>query len=240
MYEENKQSGGKILKIAVCGMKGRMGRAVIAEIQKAELSFAGGADIGTSPEYFAALLGDADAVIDFSCKDATAAYARQCAEAGVPFLSGVTGLSDSQHDELRETGKKIPVLWSPNMSVAVNLSMAVCAYLSKKLTDFDIHIHETHHSAKKDSPSGTAINYAKAINKACGKMPPMTSARIGGETGTHSVYFGGAYETLEITHRAGNRSLFAAGAVSAAKWLALQKPGFYCFNDFLGIGTEIF
>lgn len=224
------------LRIAVCGMKGRMGRAVIAEIEKSDgLLFAGGADIGTSAESFAELLGNADAVIDFSAKDASPVYAEQCAKAGLPFLCGVTGLSPEQHNILKEAGNKIPVLWSPNMSLAVNLSMAVCAYMAKKLPGFDIHINEIHHTAKKDSPSGTALNYAAAIKKAADIMPSMTSIRIGGETGTHSVYFGGPYETLEITHRAGNRALFASGALFAVKWLAAQKPGFYKFADILNL-----
>ena len=150
-------------------------------------------------------------------------------------MSGVTGLDSDSFSVLRESGKKIPVLWSPNMSVAVNLSMAVCAYLAKKLPGFDISVSEIHHKAKKDSPSGTAINYAKAINAACGKMPAISSCRIGSETGTHTVYFGGPYEMLEITHRAGNRSLFASGAVCAAKWLAWQKPRYYSFADMLGV-----
>ena len=224
------------LRIAVCGMKGRMGRAVIAEIEKSDgLSFAGGTDIGTSAADFAALLDNADVVIDFSAKDASPVYAEQCSKAGLPFLCGVTGLSEQDLSVFRTAGSKIPVLWSPNMSIAVNLSMAVCAYIAKRLPGFDIHINEIHHTAKKDSPSGTALNYAAAIKKTTGIMPSMTSIRIGGETGTHSVYFGGSYETLEITHRAGNRALFASGAIFALKWLVAQKPGFYKFADILNL-----
>ena len=225
-----------VLRIAVFGCKGRMGRAVIEEIEKdPKLSYAGGADLGTSDGEISDMLRNADIAVDFSSRESAPLFANHCADAGVPFVCGVTGLSPESMSELEAAGKSIPVLWSPNMSVAVNISMAVCALISQKLSDFDIHIHEIHHTAKKDSPSGTAINYAKAIKAACGKMPAITSARIGGETGTHTVSFGGPYESLEITHRAGNRALFASGSILAAKWLYGRNPGIYSFADMLGI-----
>lgn len=224
------------IKTAVCGSEGRMGRAVRAEIEKTSgFEFAGGVDAGDSPEKFADLLRSASLVIDFSFKDASPVFADACAVAGVPFLCGVTGLSPEQMDRLKAAGKKIPVLWSPNMSPAVNIMAAVSGYMARKLIGFDIHLHEMHHSAKKDAPSGTALNIARSIKQAAGKEPAVTSARIGGVAGVHSVCFGGPYETLELVHRAGSRSLFAAGALSAAKWLAGCKPGFYNYGDFLNL-----
>ncbi len=226
----------KNLKIVVCGSEGRMGRAVRAEIDKTQgFEFAGGVESGDSPERFAELLRDASLVIDFSFKDASPVFAESCAAAGIPFLCGVTGLSEEQMNRLKEAGTRIPVLWSPNMSPAVNIMTAVSGYIARKLPGFDIHIHEIHHTAKKDAPSGTALNIARHIKHETGKEPAMTSARIGGVTGVHSICFGGQYETLEFVHRAGSRPLFAAGALMAAEWLAGCAPGFYNYSDFLNL-----
>ena len=224
------------LNVIICGIHGRMGQAVRRELDNfPEFVFLGGVDAADSQAFFERMLQNASIVIDFSVRDATVKYAEACSKAGIPFLSGVTGLSDKQHSELRKLSESIPVFWSPNMSLAVNLVSAISGYMAKKLPGFDVHIHEMHHKAKKDAPSGTALGIASSIEKLSSRRPSISSARLGGITGIHGIVFGGPYETVEITHRAGSRALFASGALLAAKWLVSKKAGYYTYADILDI-----
>ena len=224
------------LNVIICGINGRMGQAVRHELDNChEFAFLGGVDAADSQACFEQMLKNASVVIDFSVKDASVQYAEACSKAGVPFLSGVTGLSGKQHEALKKISESIPVFWSPNMSPAVNLLSVISGYIAKKLPGFDVHIHEIHHKAKKDSPSGTALGIASSIERLSGRRPGISSARLGGITGIHEVVFGGPYETLEITHRAGARALFASGALTAAKWLVSKKAGYYTYADILDI-----
>ena len=159
------------LKVLVCGAAGRMGRAVRAEIEAdPAFAYAGGVEheAGASaegPGAFAGLLAAADAVVDFSAPAAACGYAAACAKARVPFVTGTTGFSKPQLAALRAAGRKTPVFFSPNMSPAVNLTFALAALAAARLKNFDIHIHEAHHTAKKDAPSGTALRLAEAVRE---------------------------------------------------------------------------
>jgi len=230
----------KVLKVLVSGAAGRMGRAVAAEIAgSSRFRLAGRVDFRPSagvetPDAFEYLLAGADVVVDFSTPEAACDYAAVCARLRKPFVTGVTGLTAKQTAALRAAGRKAPVFSAPNMSPAVNLTFALAALAAKRLKDFDIHIHEAHHAAKRDAPSGSALRYAERIAQARGgELPPITSVRAGDIVGDHLVLFAGPHERVEIAHRAHSRALFAAGALNAAAWLAGRKPGFYDYFDLL-------
>ena len=230
----------KVLRVLVCGAAGRMGRAVRAEIEtSAAFSLAGWVDSRPGPGIetpgaFGSLLAGADAAVDFSTPEAACAYAAVCARLRRPFVTGTTGFSGKQAAALRAAGRKTAVFSSPNMSPAVNLTFALAAAAAKRLKDFDIHISEVHHAAKRDAPSGTALRYAERIAQARGGKPPaITSVRAGDIVGEHTVLYAGPHERIELTHRAHSRALFAAGALRAAAWLAGRKPGVYDYFDLL-------
>jgi 4-hydroxy-tetrahydrodipicolinate reductase len=232
----------RVLRVVVCGAAGRMGRAVRAEIEASSaFSCAAGVDARPapgveSPDAFEYLLAAADAAIDFSSPDSACYYAAVCAKARKPFVTGTTGFSKKQLAALRAAGRRAPVFFSPNMSPAVNLTFALAAIAAKRLNGFDAHVSETHHAAKRDAPSGTALRYAEYIAAARGgARPPITSVRAGDIVGEHTVLYAGPHERVELTHRAHSRELFAAGALKAAAWLALRKPGFYDYFDLLDL-----
>ncbi|PKM98079.1 MAG: 4-hydroxy-tetrahydrodipicolinate reductase [Elusimicrobia bacterium HGW-Elusimicrobia-3] len=230
------------LKVLVCGASGRMGRAVLSEIEASPaFARAGGVDArpgpgAEPPDAFTRLLALADAVVDFSSPAPSIAYAQACAAARKPFVTGVTGYAPKQQAALKAAARRTAVFHSPNMSPAVNLTFALAALAARRLKDFDIHVHEAHHSAKKDAPSGTALRYAERIAAARGgALPPITSARAGDIVGDHTVLYAGPHERVEIAHRAHSRAVFAAGALKAAAWLAGKKPGFYDYSDLLDL-----
>ncbi|MDD2805128.1 MAG: 4-hydroxy-tetrahydrodipicolinate reductase [Elusimicrobiales bacterium] len=232
----------RALKVLVCGAAGRMGRAVRAEIEASPaFCYAGGVDHSAGrdaegPEAFARLLASADAVVDFSSPAAACGYAAACARVRVPFVTGTTGFSKPQLAALRAAGRKTPVFFSPNMSPAVNLTFALAALAAARLKNFDIHITEAHHTAKKDAPSGTALRYAERIAAARGgALPPISSIRAGDIVGDHAVLYAGPHERVELRHMAHSRAVFAAGALKAAAWLAGKKPGFYDYSDLLDL-----
>ena len=230
-----------LLKVVVLGAAGRMGAAVRAQLALSkDLSFFAGVDAkaGTDlklPSEFPALMKTADLAVDFSAPAASLEFAGVCAQAHKPVVIGVTGFSASQITGLKAISRNTAVFLSPNMSPAVNLTIAVSALIAKKLPGFDRCIIETHHTAKKDAPSGTALKYAERMEKACGSKTPIASVRAGDIVGEHTVLYAGPHERVELTHRAHSRAVFAAGALRAALWLYAQKPGFYDYFDLLGL-----
>ncbi len=233
----------KTLRVLVSGAAGRMGRAVEAEIASSPYFELAGR-VGSAPaagieppSAFAGLLASADVVVDFSVPAAACAYAAACARARKPFVTGTTGFSGGQLASLKAAARRTAVFFSPNMSPAVNLCFSLAALAAERLQGFDAHVHEAHHSAKKDAPSGTALRFGSAIASARGgKVPPITSARAGDIVGDHAVLFAGPHERVELKHMAHSRAVFAAGALKAAAWTAGLRPGFYDYFDLLGVG----
>lgn len=172
-------------------------------------------------------------LIDFSSPQGCMEALEFCAINRIPAVAGATGLSEAQKIKMKKISRKIPVFFSPNMSPAVNLTFIIAGLLAKNL-DFDIHLHETHHCAKKDAPSGTALRYAEFISKA-GKKVAITSARIGAITGEHELVYAGAGEKIVLKHSAFSRDIFADGAIKAGIWLTGKKPGLYSFADWFKI-----
>jgi len=181
-------------------------------------------------------LGEPEVAVEFTQPDAAVANAVACLRAGVPVVVGTTGWYDSLQQVTRiatETGTGL--LWSPNFSLGVNVLIELSRYaarLMSKLEDFDAHIIETHHSKKKDAPSGTAIAIAKAASDALERPIPTTSVRTGSVPGTHELVFDAAFEQLSLIHTARDRRVFAEGALTAADWLVGRK-GVFTMRDVL-------
>jgi 4-hydroxy-tetrahydrodipicolinate reductase len=184
----------------------------------------------------ASSLGAPDVAVEFTQPDAAVANVVAALRAGVPVVVGTTGWYDSLPEVTRiakETGTSF--LWSPNFSLGVNVMIELARYagtLMRTLEDFDAHIVETHHTRKKDAPSGTAIAIAKAASDALERPIPTTSVRTGSVPGTHELIFDGAFEQLALTHLARDRRVFAEGALRAADWL-IGKRGVFTMRDML-------
>ena len=191
---------------------------------------AGGSGVGKTS------LGGADVAVEFTQPDAAVANIAASLRAGVPVVVGTTGWYDALPEVTRiakETGTGL--LWSPNFSLGVNVMIELARYagtLMRSLEGFDAHIVETHHSRKKDAPSGTAIAIGKAASDALDRPIPTTSVRTGSVPGTHELMFDGAFEQLSLTHVARDRRVFAEGALQAAGWL-IGKKGVFTMRDVL-------
>lgn len=183
-------------------------------------------------------LGDADVAVEFTQPDAAVANIAASLRAGVPVVVGTTGWYDALPEVTRiakETGTGL--LWSPNFSLGVNVLIELARYagtLMRSLEGFDAHIVETHHSRKKDAPSGTAIAIGKAASDSLDRPIPTTSIRTGSVPGTHELLFDGAFEQLSLTHVARDRRVFAEGALQAAGWLT-GKKGVFTMRDVLDL-----
>lgn len=174
-----------------------------------------------------------DVFIDFSRAEFFETVCDYCIKNKLPLVSGTTGFDKKQKEVLKQTSKKIPVLWASNMSLGVNTLHAILKNL-KPLESYDFYIEETHHTHKKDSPSGTTLtlkeNLEKVISK---KTKDVLAMRGGGVFGQHRIIILGPEETLILEHNALNRTVFARGALRAAEWLAGQRPGLYSMEDVL-------
>ncbi len=230
-------------RIAVIG-DGKMGQAIRQlAVEKGwkvtaivgERESAGGKGITASA------LGDPEVAVEFTQPDAAVGNVVASLRSGVPVVVGTTGWYDSLPEVMRiaeETGTSL--LWSPNFSLGVNVLIELARYagtLMRTLEDFDAHIVETHHTKKKDAPSGTAIAIAKAASDALERPIPTTSVRTGSVPGTHEVVFDGTFEQLLLRHEARDRRVFAEGALKAADWL-IGKQGIFTMRDVLELPTR--
>jgi len=176
-------------------------------------------------------------LIDFSLPEGTLAAGEYCADAGVPLLSGVTGLPASTLEAFSQVAEHAPVLWSANMSVGVNLLAELCRIAAERLEpDTPVMIDDLHHAAKLDAPSGTALMLGRVIEAARMPAAPRVtyhSVREGAHVGAHEVRFEMAGERIVLGHTADDRAIFARGALAAAIWLSSQPPGRYTASDWL-------
>ena len=249
-------------KVLINGALGHMGQAVLAALKAADgdLVPAVGIDLQTG-DFPGALFASAEAVdvpfdiaIDFSRPQATMAVLELCLREGKPLVTGTTGLGEAEMSRLKEAAKTIPVFYSRNMSLGVNLQLALVRAATRVLgSAFDPEIVETHHNLKVDAPSGTALMLAEAIegardgeselvfgrhetNKQRDKKEiGIHSLRGGNKAGEHSVYFLGTDEEIVITHRAGSKRVFADGALTAAAFLLDREPGFYTMENVISM-----
>lgn len=181
-------------------------------------------------------LNGADVAVEFSTPTSAVGNVLAALEAGCPVVVGTTGWYDKRPDvEKAAVERKGAVLIAPNFSVGVAAFgeiVKAAARTLKSAPGFDAHIVETHHSAKKDAPSGTAANLAKLAASEWGKDIPITSVRVGSVPGTHEFVFDAPFEQIRIEHVARDRRVFADGALLAAKWL-IGKRGVFTMQDVL-------
>jgi 4-hydroxy-tetrahydrodipicolinate reductase len=220
------------MKIAVNGACGRMGLAVQKAAKEAGVEVAVLIDVVEAPGVVQKLTGRLDAMVDFSTPEAALERLEECVKTGTPAVLCTTGFSDPQKGRIAGAARIIPVLFSSNMSVGVNLLFKRVPEIAKTLgRDYDIDIIETHHRFKKDAPSGTAKTLAERIEAATGRKPNVHAVRSGDEVGEHRIIFGALGDSIEIIHRASTRDIFARGSIEAAKWIASAKPGLYSMLD---------
>lgn len=248
-----------MIKVLINGCNGKMGQEVAKIVNSDnDCVLIGGVDIKNTGEYTFPVYTDvneikeeADVIIDFSIPIATMKILNYAKEKSIPIVIATTGFNEEQEAEIKEISKFIPVFKSANMSFDINLMCRIVAKLAEQLRGNDIEIIETHHNRKIDAPSGTAMLLADSINKALNNSMSyefnrhdkhekrskneigISSIRGGNIVGEHSVIFFSENESFEIKHTSYSRSVFAEGAVKAAKFIANSKyeNGFFNMND---------
>lgn len=222
----------KTIRVVVSGSKGRMGQAVVRLVEQAEdLVLHAAYDV----EGYALEAADgADVVVDFSSPAGAKAAALAAAERNVALVTGTTGLSAADRNEIARATTRIPIVLAPNMSVGANVLYRVAAVAARLLgEDYKPAVVEAHHRHKKDAPSGTALRLAEVLGV---PREEVQAIRGGDVVGDHTVFLLGDGERVELTHRATTRDAFAHGALRAARWVAGRKPGLYDMAAVLGLG----
>lgn len=225
-------------RLALIGL-GKMGRAV-AQLAPERgwdvVASIGGADNKDARGVTSSFLKGADVAIEFTTPNAAPANARAAVAAGCPIVVGTTGWTD-QLPSLSEfvSARNGALLTAPNFSLGVNAFEQIVKFASRLLAgagSFDVQMVETHHAAKKDAPSGTAIMLQRAAAPAWEREIPITSVRTGSVPGTHELIFDAPFETVTLTHAARDRRVFAEGALVAAAWL-IGRHGVFTMQDVL-------
>ena len=236
--------------IALVGATGSMGRQIEAIAGDHGVEIAARYDHDT-PLREDTINGEVDAAIDFTRPEAVLRNVRTLAEAGVPIVLGTTGWEEEQEEVfslVEENGGRL--IWASNFSVGVQTFARIirsAARLIDHLEQYDVALHEDHHIRKVDSPSGTALTLGDVLleeidrkerivtERIDGAIAPeelhVSSRRVGETIGTHTITIDGAADTIELTHRARNRSGFASGALLAVDWICRQEGGVYRFDD---------
>lgn len=264
------------LKIAVAGASGRMGRMLIEAIAASpDATLSGALDVAGSPfigsdagafsgqltgvviqsELERALAG-ADCLIDFTRPEGTLKHLAYCAAHGIKIVIGTTGFDEAGKEAIRAAAEKVSVVFAPNMSVGVNVTLKLLEMAAKSFAEgYDIEIIEAHHRHKVDAPSGTALKMGEVIADALGRdlkecavygregvtgeRDPSTigfaTVRGGDIVGDHTVLFAGTGERIEITHKSSSRVTYAHGALRGARFIADKANGLYDMQDVLGL-----
>lgn len=249
-----------MINVILCGCGGRMGRAVTEAINNNDkLSVVAGIDVNASslgatcafPVYQA--ISDfpdkADVIIDFSHHSALPALCDYAIATSTPLVICTTGHSDDDLALMRSTSENVPVFFSRNMSIGINLLIEMCRRAAKTLgVEFDVEIIEKHHNQKLDAPSGTALMIAEAVaeqrentefvydrhNVRQKRQPSeigIHAVRGGTIVGEHEVLFAGNNELISLTHTATSRDVFATGALKAAEFIVTQSRGLFNMSD---------
>ncbi|MCB9983340.1 MAG: 4-hydroxy-tetrahydrodipicolinate reductase [Rhodospirillales bacterium] len=256
------------MRVGVAGCTGRVGSLIVKEVLSGDwegLELAGGTVLSESEitdNFFMTtnaeeLFTRADTVIDFTSPGAVPTHTELAAKHGTILVVGTSGLSESDEALVKQAAQKTPIVYAANMSVGVNLLIALVEQAAQRLDEsWDAEILDLHHKYKVDAPSGTSYALAKAVQKGRGKAfdnSDLTLAREGHtgprKTGTigfsvqrggdvtaeNSTIFFGMGERLEITHKASDRGIFARGALHAALWAKDRPAGLYSMKDVLGL-----
>lgn len=239
-------------RIAINGSKGKMGQTLIEAINSSSQSeFGAGFDKGDS---LIDSISNFEVLIDFSRPEASLSALSVCQSSGKAMVIGTTGFADSELELIEQASKEIPIVFAPNMSVGVNLTLKILETSAKVIgPDSSIEIIEAHHRYKVDSPSGTALKMGEVVANALGRNLSecavygregieeprdmntigFSSIRGGDVVGEHTVAFFMDGERVEITHKASSRMIYANGAVRAANWLSDKPSGLYSMQDVL-------
>ena len=247
-----------MVRVIFCGCFGRMGNAVRQIVKdESDMEIVAGVDImdgnAEFPVYknIADVKEEANVIIDFSSPKALDSLLGFAVSKKMPIVLCTTGFSEEQLAKIKEASEKVAILRSANMSLGINTLVKLLKTATEILANngYDIEIVERHHNQKKDAPSGTALLLADAINKTADgrydyvydrsgrrEVRPqneigISAVRGGSIVGDHEVIFAGLDEVIEISHRAYSRSVFAKGAVSAARYLAGKPAGMYDMGD---------
>ncbi len=246
-----------MIKIVICGVCGKMGKriatlasrdkdiSIVGATETKGCSFAG---VNLGEELKTHNLGVAisddlnesikkcDCVIDFTAPGATLNNLKIARINKKPIVIGTTGFTKESLKEIESASRDIPILFSPNMSVAVNLVFDLVKKTAKTLGEaYSVKMEEVHHIHKKDKPSGTGKLLAEMIKKEREDLKdiPINSIREGEVVGDHKIIFDSEEDTIEITHKAKTRDIFAFGAIQAAKFLVGKPKGLYSMKDVL-------
>jgi len=264
------------VKLAIAGSGGRMGRMLIEAALAAEdltitaaLERPDAPQIGQDCAQFLGLqsgvnvtsdlasIGRADVLIDFTRPEGTLRHLQRCVQLGVRAVIGTTGFDEAGRRQIEQAARSIPVVFSPNMSIGVNVMFRLVELAARMLSgEFDVEIIEAHHRHKVDSPSGTALRLGELVASAQGHLLSQVAVharhgvtgprpegsigfsviRGGDLVGDHTALFAGVGERIEITHRASSRLTYALGGLRAARFLAQREAGLYEMRDVLGLG----
>jgi len=259
------------IPVGILGASGRMGQTLLRCLPEFPMLALGGAltapgsgldgrdagevaglgALGTLlSEQIETALSGVRVAVDFTLPEAVPETVAACRAAGVALVCGVTGLDEKAHAALRAAAVDVPVLWAPNMSAGVAVLERLAALAAAALGEFDAGVHEVHHAAKRDAPSGTALALGRAVVGARGLQARAAIPdaqfratglgygvlRLGDVVGEHTVTLAGPGERIELSHRATDRAIFARGALRAAAWLAGRAPGNYTLAEVFGLG----
>ena len=264
------------MRIAVAGASGRMGRMLVESVFNAEdAELAGALDVQGAPGIgsdAAAFLGKpagvtiesdlarglqgAEFLIDFTRPEGTLAHLAYCASHGIKMIIGTTGFDEAGKAAIAEAAQKTAIVFAPNMSVGVNVTMKLLEMAAKSFSHgYDIEIIEAHHRHKVDAPSGTALKMGEVIADALGRKLDdvavyaregvtgerdpssigFATIRGGDIVGDHTVLFAGIGERIEITHKSASRVTYAHGSLRAARFLRQHATGLFDMQDVLGL-----
>ena len=269
-------SAAPAIRVAIAGASGRMGRMLIEAVRASgDCVLAGALDIASSPAIGSdataflgvasgvpitadvrAGLANADVLIDFTRPEGTLEHLAVCAQVGVKAVIGTTGFTAEQKEAIAAAAQKTAVVFAPNMSVGVNVTLKLLDRAARALsTGYDIEVIEAHHRHKVDAPSGTALKMGEVIAQALGRdlkdcavyaregvtgeRDPSTigfaTIRGGDIVGDHTVLFAGTGERIEISHKSSSRAGYAQGSLRAARFLAAHRTGLFDMFDVLGL-----
>lgn len=251
-------------RVVVCGALGRMGTTVGRLVNEAsDLTLVGGVDVKPGSFFGVKVVESAamdsflaetkpEVVIDFTVASAAVENIKKSARHGAALVVGTTGFSEEQRSQMAGAIEgHVPAVISSNFSIGVNIFWQLIQNAARMLPEYDIEVLEAHHRYKKDAPSGTAKTILQVLEKEVGERKKLYGRegmmergreigvhviRGGDIVGDHTVLFAGNFETIELSHRAYDRSVFAQGALRAARWVVGKKAGIYGMNDVLGLG----
>lgn len=252
-----------MIQIFVNGISGRMGKALLEAVHKLpDIVVVGGRNregfmlpsLKPASQNLAELFEQTSVVVDFSSPQGTVEILDACLKWKKPMVTGTTGLSSEQEEQVRRASAEIPLVQTSNFSVGINVLASVIKRAVQALgVGFDAEIVEIHHREKKDAPSGTAILLAGAISEASasaakpllsgrqgrnlarGNEIGLHSLRGGSVVGEHQVYFLGENENLIFFHQAVSRRVFTDGVIRALRWVLGKDPGYYTMRDVLDL-----